>query len=87
MIVLECVPTPLAARITDSLSIPTIGIGAGNQTDAQVLVLHDMLGLNPKPAKFVKNFMADADSIEAAIRQYGDEVRSAAFPSSDYSFN
>jgi len=86
LIVLECVPTPLGKQITEALSIPTIGIGAGHYTDAQVLVLHDMLGMNPRPAKFVKNYMAQADSIEDAIKQYGDETRSGAFPSEEYAF-
>lgn len=86
LLVLECVPAALAAKITAQLRIPTIGIGAGNGTDAQVLVLHDMLGLNPKPAKFVKNFMAGASSIEAAIRQYGEDVRSGTFPAADHTF-
>lgn len=87
LLVLECIPAELAEKITQRLTIPTIGIGAGNNTDAQVLVLHDMLGLNPKPAKFVKNFMAEADSIEAAIRQYGDDTRAGIFPTDEHSFS
>ena len=86
LLVLECVPAELAKTITQRLHIPTIGIGAGNATDAQVLVLHDMLGLNTKPAKFVKNFMADAESIEAAIRQYGDDTRAGTFPTVEHTF-
>ncbi len=86
MLVLECIPAELAKSLTKALEIPTIGIGAGNHTDAQVLVLHDMLGLNPKPAKFVKDFMANANSIESAIEQYVHEVHSGLFPSDQHSF-
>lgn len=86
MLVLECVPTSLAAKITASLDIPTIGIGAGNVTDAQVLVLHDMLGLNPRPPRFVRNFMASSNTIADALREYADCVRDGSFPSAEHSF-
>ena len=65
---LECVPAHLAADITAKLDIPVIGIGAGADTDAQVLVLHDMLGLSEKTAKFVRNFMEEASSVQGALK-------------------
>ncbi len=84
---LECVPSELAKKITELLTIPVIGIGAGSHTDAQVLVLHDMLGLNPRPAKFVKNFMADgANTIQQAISNYAQEVKEGIFPGPEHSF-
>jgi 3-methyl-2-oxobutanoate hydroxymethyltransferase len=90
MLVLECVPQELASKITEKLSIPTIGIGAGNQTDGQVLVLQDMLGLNPHfQPKFVKNFMQDPDcqSVEDAVKKFVKEVKSRQFPTPQHSFN
>ena len=67
--------------------MPVIGIGAGNVTDGQVLVMHDLLGITSghKP-KFVKNFMQDADSIKQAFTAYDQAVKSGEFPSADYSF-
>jgi len=88
LLVLECVPKKLAKQITEAVSMPVIGIGAGNQTDAQVLVLQDMLGMNSeyfKP-KFVKNFMQDNDSIESAIKSYHQQVLSQEFPADEHSF-
>ena len=87
LLVLECVPSELATSITEALQIPVIGIGAGNGTDAQVLVLHDLLGLNPKPPKFVKDFMADADSVEDALSAFARQVESGAFPDNTHSFS
>lgn len=86
LIVLECIPSPLGARASQELTMPVIGIGAGADTDGQVLVLHDMLGLNPKPAKFVKNFMADHNTIQDALSAYVSEVRSGQFPAPEHSF-
>lgn len=88
LLLLECVPSTLGKRISQTLEIPVIGIGAGSDTDGQVLVLHDMLGLTPnKPAKFVKNFMAgDGQSIQAAISTYHDAVKSGDFPSTEHEF-
>lgn len=86
MLVLECVPGELARQITAQLSIPVIGIGAGPATDAQVLVLHDLLGLNPRPAKFVKDFMAGQASIGAALASYVQEVRNGDFPGPEHCF-
>jgi len=87
MILLECVPTLLAKEITLAVDIPVIGIGAGADTDAQVLVLHDMLGITPgRRPKFVKNFMADADTIETAISQYVTDVKGGVFPAQEHGF-
>jgi 3-methyl-2-oxobutanoate hydroxymethyltransferase len=82
LLVLECIPAPLAKKITASLSIPVIGIGAGLDCDGQVLVLQDMLGLNEKPAKFVRNFMKGSGSIDQAIVAYVKAVKDLEFPSS-----
>jgi 3-methyl-2-oxobutanoate hydroxymethyltransferase len=87
MLLLECVPTLLAEEITRNVDIPVIGIGAGHHTDAQVLVMHDMLGITPgRRPKFVKDFMAEADSIEAAFRLYADQVRTGTFPGPEHGF-
>lgn len=89
MLVLECVPADLAKKITDQLSIPTIGIGAGVHTDGQVLVLYDMLGLNLdfRP-KFVKDFVAEkgVETIADAISLYIRQVKERSFPTADHSF-
>lgn len=70
------------------LTVPLIGIGAGSAPDAQVLVMHDMLGIHlGKPAKFVKNFLKDSGSIEAAFGDYRAQVQSGAFPGSEHSFS
>lgn len=88
IILLECVPTSLAELITKKVSVPVIGIGAGNVTDGQVLVMHDMLGLNTgHTPKFVKNFMLEADSIQDAFKRYDEAVKSSEFPSLEYSFS
>jgi 3-methyl-2-oxobutanoate hydroxymethyltransferase len=87
LLVLEAVPAALAKQVSQELSIPVIGIGAGVDTDAQVLVLHDMLGLYPRPSpKFSKNFMQGADSIEAAIKAYVSAVKSKTFPGPEHSY-
>jgi len=86
-IVLELVPAPLASHITKSLTIPTIGIGAGPACDGQVLVLHDMLGLNDKfVAKFVKRYAALAEDVREAVRLYTAEVREGRYPGPEHSF-
>ncbi len=88
IILLECVPTSLAELITKQVKVPVIGIGAGNVTDGQVLVMHDMLGLNTgHQPKFVKNFMAESSSIPDAFKRYHQDVISGAFPSAEYSFS
>lgn len=87
MLLLECVPSPLAAEIARSVHIPVIGIGAGVDTDGQVLVLHDMLGLNPRPAKFVKNFMSGQSSIPDALAAYVRAVKDGQFPAPEHGFS
>jgi len=87
LLVLEAIPAALSKVISTELIIPTIGIGAGVDTDGQVLVLQDMLGLYPRPSpKFSINFMEGASSIEAAIKAYADAVRSRTFPGPGQSF-
>lgn len=87
LLVLECVPAAVAARITAGLSIPTIGIGAGVDCDGQVLVVYDMLGLTPgKRPRFSKDFLAGRDSIQGAIGAYVEEVREKRFPGVEHSF-
>jgi 3-methyl-2-oxobutanoate hydroxymethyltransferase len=87
MLLLECVPSELAARITASVAIPVIGIGAGPETDSQVLVMHDMLGLNNGHVpKFVKNFMTDGRTVQQALSAYVEEVKSGSFPGPEHGF-
>ena len=86
-VVLELVPAPLASQITKALTIPTIGIGAGPACDGQVLVLHDMLGLNDQfSAKFVKKYAALAEDVREAVRVYAAEVREGRYPGPEHSF-
>ncbi|HLB81508.1 MAG TPA: 3-methyl-2-oxobutanoate hydroxymethyltransferase [Gemmatimonadales bacterium] len=86
-IVLELVPAPLASQITKSLTIPTIGIGAGPACDGQVLVLPDMLGLNDRfTAKFVKRYAALAEDVREAVNLYAAEVREGRYPGPEHSF-
>ena len=82
--VVEAVAEPLARRITEIVSVPTIGIGASNACDGQVLVLEDMLGLSPWVPKFVKRYGNLGPGIEAAIQDYAKEVRSRAFPGPEH---
>lgn len=87
MLLLECVPSLLAGEITKAVDIPVIGIGAGPETDAQVLVMHDMLGITPgRSPKFVKNFMADSDDIAGAFKAYADAVKAGTFPGTEHGF-
>lgn len=87
IILLECVPASLAARITQAVKAPVIGIGAGAETDGQVLVLHDMIGVTPgRVPRFVKNFLAESDSVQAAIEAYVTEVKQRTFPSEEHTF-
>ena len=83
-VVVEAVAEPLAKRITEIIPIPTIGIGASNACDGQVLVLEDMLGLSPWVPKFVKRYGNLGPGIEAAIQDYAREVRSRAFPGPEH---
>ena len=87
MLVLECVPRELASLITARLSIPVIGIGAGAATDAQVLVMHDLLGMNPRPPRFVRNFLSSGGSIQGALEAYSNAVREGSFPGPEHGFD
>ncbi|MET0617553.1 MAG: 3-methyl-2-oxobutanoate hydroxymethyltransferase [Luteibacter sp.] len=88
LLVLECVPSALAKRITAELAIPVIGIGAGVDCDGQVLVVYDLLGLTPgKRPKFSKDFLAGRDSIQGAIGAYVEDVRERRFPGPEHSFS
>ncbi|MDF3194938.1 3-methyl-2-oxobutanoate hydroxymethyltransferase [Pseudomonas sp. 1928-m] len=89
MLLLECVPSELAAEISQAVKIPVIGIGAGGATDGQVLVLHDMLGLSlsGRTPKFVKNFMAGQSSIQHAISAYVKAVKDQSFPAAEHGFS
>lgn len=82
-VVLEGMAEPLAARITGQIAIPTIGIGASPACDGQVLVLEDMLGLNPNPPKFVRRYAELGSAIESAVRAYAQDVRERRFPGAE----
>jgi len=87
MLLLEAIPSLLAAEITANSAIPTIGIGAGAACSGQVLVLHDMLDIYPgKKARFVKNYLQDSGSIQQAVARYVAEVKSGVFPAAEHSF-
>ncbi len=87
LVLMECVPAELGKRVTEALSCPTIGIGAGVDCDGQVLVMHDMLGVFPgKTAKFVKNFMEGQTSIQAAVQAYVAAVKGKQFPAAEHTF-
>ncbi len=87
MMVLEAVPAELAKEITQSLSLITIGIGAGAHTKGQVLVIYDMLDIPPgKKAKFVKNFMAGASSVQSALDSAVQEVKAGTFPAQEHCY-
>ena len=86
-IVLECIPAPIAAEITRTLRIPTIGIGAGSDCDGQVLVVNDMLGLTDRYVpRFVKKFADLQTTITDAVTRYRDEVRDGTFPAAEQTF-
>ena len=86
-VVLELMPSTVAAEITAAVKIPTIGIGAGVQCDGQVLVLHDLLGLNDGFApKFLKRYADMANGVRDAVRAFGDDVRAGAYPGPDHGF-
>jgi 3-methyl-2-oxobutanoate hydroxymethyltransferase len=88
LLVLECVPGPVATAITDALSIPTVGIGAGAGCDGQVLVLHDLLGLasGHRRPKFVKDFLAEGGSVAGAVQAFAAAVRDGSFPDAAHSY-
>jgi len=87
-LVLEAIPTDLAAQITSSVSIPTIGIGAGPHCDGQVLVIHDLLGLNDRfKPKFVKQYAQLGGTIREAITRFREEVENGEFPDTEHSYS
>ncbi|WP_313213545.1 3-methyl-2-oxobutanoate hydroxymethyltransferase [Stenotrophomonas acidaminiphila] len=88
LLVLECVPSPLAAQVTADVAIPTIGIGAGPGCDGQVLVMHDFLGLDSghRRPKFVKDFLAEGGSVAGAVCAYADAVRAGTFPDAEHAY-
>jgi 3-methyl-2-oxobutanoate hydroxymethyltransferase len=81
--VLEGMAEPLAAKITRAVAIPTIGIGASAECDGQILVLEDMLGLNPRPPKFVRQYANMASDIATAVKSYAADVQARRFPGED----
>jgi 3-methyl-2-oxobutanoate hydroxymethyltransferase len=88
-IVLECIPEDVAARITKTVAVPTIGIGAGVNCDGQVLVLHDLLGISGKihTPRFVKQYAQVGATIRQAVEHYAQEVRAKTFPAEEHSFH
>jgi len=88
VLLLECVPSALAKEITEAVKIPVIGIGAGNGTDGQVLVMHDMLGLSlsGRSPKFVKNFLEGQPDIQSAFAAYVKAVKDGTFPGPEHGF-
>jgi 3-methyl-2-oxobutanoate hydroxymethyltransferase len=81
IVLMEAIPSDLATEITKRLDVPTIGIGAGNGTDGQVLVLHDVLGLNPDKAPgFARRYLDGANLVQTALSQYAEDVRAVRFP-------
>ena len=85
--VLECVQTSLAKQVTKSVSVPTIGIGASNNCDGQILVFDDLIGLNPIKFRFVKKYANIKTEISKAVSKYANEVKTRKFPSKKYSLN
>src|ERR671937_150457 len=87
-LVLEAVPAPVAARITEELTIPTIGIGSGRDCDGQVLVYHDLLGLyQGRSPRFVKRYAEVAETIQDALERYAADVRSGSFPEDEHAYS
>ena len=88
LLLLECVPRDLGSRVTDELEIPVIGIGAGPDTDGQIMVLHDVLGVSPITPKFVKNFLLESENgIPGAIENYVRAVKDKKFPAEEHCFH
>ena len=85
-IVLECIETSLAKQVTKSINIPTIGIGASNNCDGQILVFDDLIGLNPIKVRFVKKYSNIKKEISKAVSKYSSEVKARKFPSKKYSY-
>jgi len=87
LLVLECVPSSLGKTISEALNIPVIGIGAGKDTDGQILVMHDMFGISANyMPKFSKNYLTETGDMRKAVKQYIDDVSSGAFPGAEHSF-
>jgi 3-methyl-2-oxobutanoate hydroxymethyltransferase len=87
VVLLECIPSDLGAEITRELHVPVIGIGAGPDTDGQILVLYDILDVTPgRKPRFVQNFMQGHDSPLAAIRSYVEAVKTRAYPAAEHCF-
>ena len=87
-VVLEAVPAPVAARITENLTVPTLGIGSGRDCDGQVLVYHDLLGFYPgKSPRFVKRYAELAPVIEDALERFAADIRSGAFPGEEHTYS
>ncbi|MCF6435296.1 3-methyl-2-oxobutanoate hydroxymethyltransferase [Pseudoalteromonas sp. MMG022] len=88
LLVVECIPASLAKRISQALTIPVIGIGAGKDTDGQILVMHDLVGISAGYIpKFSKNFLAETGNMPDAVKKYCQDVKSGAFPTSEHEFN
>ncbi|MDO3381960.1 3-methyl-2-oxobutanoate hydroxymethyltransferase [Gilvimarinus algae] len=87
LLLVECVPAELGEQITQASAVPVIGIGAGAETDAQVLVINDILGLTPQPPKFSKNFLEQAGDIPGALKCYRDDVKTGRFPGPEHQFS
>ena len=84
--VLECIDTSLAKQVTKSISVPTIGIGASNNCDGQILVFDDLIGLNPIKVRFVKKYINIKSQISKAVSKYASEVKIRKFPSKKHSY-
>ena len=88
LLLLECVPSSLAAEITANAKIPVIGIGAGPDVDGQILVIYDILGIWPgRKPRFVRDYMQGAADIESAVRTYVDSVRDCSYPAPEHCFS
>lgn len=87
LLLVECIPQQLNQRLMQTVQVPVIGIGAGPECDGQVLVMHDLLGVSPgKPARFVKNFLAEHTSVAAAFAAYDSAVKNGTFPAPEHCF-
>ena len=87
IILLECVPASLGRAVTEALDVPVIGIGAGPDTDGQILVMHDILGVtHGRTPRFVKNYMAEAQDIAGAFSRYHEDVKARRFPTAEHTF-
>ncbi|MGM0984821.1 MAG: 3-methyl-2-oxobutanoate hydroxymethyltransferase [Pseudomonadota bacterium] len=87
VILLECVPASLGRAVSEALEVPVIGIGAGPDTDGQILVMHDVLGItHGRTPRFVKNFMTEADDIPGAFHRYHEDVKARRFPAQEHCF-